>query len=107
MKKRKIYLNKDKSKSRSVNTVEIQDMDVLKDARKHDQSKIASLKRKLVRETKRRYEAQGLDYENEEDIFSSDAEVASHITEASAKSGTSVHNGLKRKKKLHFKEDES
>ena len=110
MKKRKIFLNKDKATTRSVKAVEIQDMGVLKDAHLHNQNKIASLKRKLVRETKRRYDAEGRDYENEEDIFASDAEVASHITEeASAKSGTSVRNGLKRntKKKARFRDTDN
>ena len=69
---------------------------------------IASLKRKLDRATRKKYEARDENFDEDEDIFGSD-EDPSYITEASGKS-TSVRNILKKKpsplKKTRFKDSE-
>ena len=92
-------------KSRSVNKVQIEDMEVLKAARKHDQLKIASLKRKLGREAARKRIARGED-PDDSDILASSYEEQSAITdvtENSRKSNTSVRGALKRKGKRGIK----
>ena len=79
--------------------VEIEDMDVMKSAMKHNKLHIASLKRKFARETKRKMQARG-ESTSDEDILVSDWEDASVITDATAasnKSTTSVRNALKEK----------
>ena len=70
MGKRKVFLAKKKTGGRNVTEVEIEDMDVLKSARKHDKLQIASLKRKLTRETARKRKAQG-EEGSDEDVFAS------------------------------------
>ena len=69
---------------------------------------IASLKRKLDRATRKKYEARDENFDEDKDIFGSD-EDSSYITEASGKS-TSVRNILKKKpsplKKTRFKDSE-
>ena len=97
----------DKKKKRGVNEVQIADMEVLKSAHTHDMARIASLKRKLDRATRKKYAERGLNYSDDEDILGSD-EDPSCITEASGTSGASgpsVRNSLKKStsKKLRFK----
>ena len=98
MKKRKVFLAKKKGGGRNVNEVEIVDMEVMKSARKHDKLQIASLKRKLTRETARKKRAQG-EEGSDEDVFASSYEDASNITEATKNSGASVRNALKKSKR--------
>ena len=104
--KRFVSSRGDKSKKRSVKEVQIADMEVLKSAHTHDMARIASLKRKLDRATRKKYAERGLNYSDDEDIFGSD-EDPSCITEASGTSGASgpSRNSLKKstRKKLRFK----
>ena len=101
MKKRKIFLAKAKTGARKVNQVDVQieDMDVLTPAMKHNKLHIASLKHKLARETARKMQAKG-ETTSDEDVMASSWEDASAITDASAasnKSTTSVRNALKKR----------
>ena len=47
-------------------------MNVLKSAHAHDVARIASLKRKLDRATRKKYELRGQNYSDDEDILGSD-----------------------------------
>ena len=108
MKKRKVFVQNhpdDKSvKNRSVSQVQIEDMEILKAARKHDQLQIASLKRKLGREAARKRLARGED-PDDSDILASSYEDQSAITEATdrSKSNTSVRGALKKRGKRPLK----
>ena len=105
MKKKKVFVqnNPDNKtvKSRSVNKVQIEDMEVLKAARKHDQLRIASLKRKLTRESERKRIARGEDPEDSDFLASSyeNAGAITEMTDNSKKSSTSVRNALKKRGK--------
>ena len=93
----------DKSvKNRSVSQVQIEDMEILKAARKHDQLQIASLKRKLTRETARKRAARGDDPEDS-DFLASSYEEQSAITDVTEKSSTSVRGALKKRDKRPLK----
>jgi hypothetical protein len=108
MKKRKVYVQNhpnDKSvKNRSVSKVQIEDMELLKAARKHDQLRIASLKRKLGREAARKRIARGED-PDDSDFLASSYEDQSAITETTdkSKSNTSVKTGLKKRARRGLK----
>ena len=101
IKKKKFVSSRgDKNKKRSAKEVQVADMEVLKSAHAHDVARIASLKRKLERAPRKKYELRGKNYDarldsEEEDIFNSD-EDPSVVTEASAVSGPSVRNSLKK-----------
>ena len=100
--KRKKFVSSrgDKNKKRSVKEVQVADMEVLNSAHVHDVARIASLKRKLDRATRKKYELRGQNYSEDEDPFGSD-EDPSCITKAS---GPSVRNSLKKSvKKTRFK----
>ena len=105
----------DKSvKNRSVSQVRIEDMEILKAARKHDQLQIASLKRKLGREAARKRIARGEDPDDSDILVSSYEEQSAitDVTENSKKSSTSVRENLKRggkrplKKIVNFEEQD-
>ena len=84
--------------------MQIEEMDVLKSAHAHDVARIASLKRKLDRATRRKYELRGQNFSDDEDLFNTD-EDPSVVTEAdSTSSGVSVRNALEKpKKQTRFK----
>ena len=62
--KREEFLIKNKKGSRGISALQIEDMDVLKSARKHDKLTIASLKRKLGRHKKQKERVDS----NDEDV---------------------------------------
>ena len=73
MVKRKKFLSRaDKSKKRGASKVRIDDMQLLKSAHEHDKLRIASLKRKLDRATRKKYEMRGKNFSDDEDILGSD-----------------------------------
>ena len=83
MVKRKKFLSRaDKGKKRGTSKVKIDDMQLLKSAHEHDKLRIASLKRKLDRATRKKYKMRGKNFSDDEDILGSD-EDPSCITEAS------------------------
>ena len=94
----------DKNKKRSAKEVHIEELELLKSAHAHDVVRIASLKRKLDREIRKKYDARGKNYSDDEDILGSD-EDPSVLTDAdSMSSGVSVRNGLKKTgKRARFK----
>lgn len=109
MQKRKRFLvRKQGEGGRSVQQIEIADMDVIKKAMDMDKVKTASLKRKLKRA-------------NKEDPFASDEDDASHITGTTAQSNKSntttgkmavrqktrsALNRIYSKKKAHFADND-
>ena len=109
IKKRKVFVQNhpdDKSvKARTVKEVQIEDMEILKAARKHDQLRIASLKRKLTRETERKRIARGEDPDDSDFLASSYEEQSAitDVTENSRKSSTSVRGNLKKRGKRPLK----
>ena len=102
MVKRKKFLSRgDSGKKRSVNEVQIEDIDLLKSAREHDKVRIASLRRKLDRATREKYRLRGQNYSDDESLLGSD-EDPSVVTEVS---NPAVRNSLKKpgKKRTRFK----
>ena len=84
--------------------MQVEEMEVLKSAHAHDMVRIASLKRKLDKATRKKYDLRGQNYSDDEDILGSD-EDPSVLTEAdSMSSGVSTRNGLKKPtKRTRFK----
>ena len=73
MVKMKKFLSRgDKGKKKGVREVKIDDMELLKSAHEHNKLRIASLKRKLDRTTKKKYEMRGQNFDEDEDILGSD-----------------------------------
>ena len=104
--KRKKFLSRDDGgRKRSVNEVKIDDMEILKSAHAHDKVRIASLKHKLDRATRKKYKMRGQNFSDDEDILGSD-EDPSCVTEESG--GHSVRNSLKKsgKKLIRFRLNE-
>ena len=102
MVKRKKFLSRgDGGKKRSVNEVQIEDIELLKSAREHDKVCIASLRRKLDRATREKYRLRGQNFSDDEDLLGSD-EDPSVVTEVS---NPAVRNSLKKtgKKRTRFK----
>ena len=103
IKRKKFVSRDDAGKKRSASEVKIDDMHLLKSAHSHDKLRIASLKRKLDRATRKKYEMRGQNFSDDEDVLGSD-EGPSCVTEAS---GHSVRNTLKKpKKQTRFKDQE-
>ena len=103
VKRNKFASRDDDGKKRGAIEVKIDDMQLLKSAHSHDKLRIASLKRKLDRVTRKKYEMRGQNFSDDEDVLGSNEDL-SCVTEAPCHS---VRNALKKpRKQSRFKDQE-